>query len=768
MHRQLLIHIALLLCLYSIGQKKVNHSIAELKTLLQKSKADSGRISLLLEAGLLYVWLPGEEKKDMDSALYFANTALQLATSLKAPLWIGRCNYVYSNIYRESKETEKGKEHINKAIQTFTRLNLKSDLGDAYMELANYYSPFSETEAPLKIKYHQQAEQLFAQTGEKEKQASIFKHLADFHQIQGKDSLALQELHQSLEIYQSINYPDVQGVYDLLGYIHYNSRDYKQALKYGQLALQTAEKVKVNDAELSTIHNRIGMVYYQLMQYDQSAIYFKRSFDLAMNHRDTANARIISHNVVNSYLRLKKPQEVLSFLETNKTIYQTGTIYHKVNSTGSYVHAYLLSNQFKKAEPYVQRLNKLMANETEEGVMRSFHRAVIPYYIAAGQYKEVYKYFAPNEKYCKENDLVSGLADNYLWKFKADSALGKKDDALASYKLYKEASDSAQRLTNDQQIAQLLIEYETSKKDQEIAFNKKNIELLTNQASLQHTQLKQTKLVKNLTIGGAALLLVVIGLLLSRYRLKQKSNAKLELQQKEINEKNKFLQDMNEKQEQLLEEKEWLLKEVHHRVKNNLQMVTSLLNTQSAYLESKEAIEAIRDSQHRMEAISLIHKKLYQSEDTAMTDMPSYINELVNYLKESFNTGSRIRFEQDIEPVKFGVGYAVPMGLIINEAVSNVIKYAFPDDRKGKIHISLDEERLIISDNGVGLPPGFDSSQSRSLGLRMMKGLSKQAGCRFTIENDHGVTIRIDFIETRQTGKDPVIPDLLTEMTGHE
>lgn len=109
MHRQLLIHIALLLCLYSIGQKKVNHSIAELKTLLQKSKADSGRISLLLEAGLLYVWLPGEEKKDMDSALYFANTALQLATSLKAPLWIGRCNYVYSNIYRESKETEKGK-----------------------------------------------------------------------------------------------------------------------------------------------------------------------------------------------------------------------------------------------------------------------------------------------------------------------------------------------------------------------------------------------------------------------------------------------------------------------------------------------------------------------------------------------------------------------------------------------------------------------------------------------------------------------------------
>lgn len=757
MHRQLLIIIALLLCLHSIAQKKVTHTIPEIRSLLQKSKADTSRISLLLEAGLLYVWKPGETKQDMDSAIYFTNTALQLSDNLKAQEWIGRCNYVYSNIYRESKETEKGKEHINKAIQTFTRLNLKSDLGDAYMELANYYSPFSESEAPLKIKYHQQAEQLFAQTGEKEKQASILKHLADFHQIQEKDSLALQELHQSLEIYQSINYPDIQGVYDLLGYIHYNNRDYKQALKYGQLALQTAEKVKVTDGELSTIHNRIGMVYYQLMQYDQAAIYFKRSFDLAMNHRDTANARIISHNVVNSYLRLKKPEEVLSFLETNKTIYQTGTIYHKVNSTGSYVHAYLLTNQFKKAEPYVQRLNKLIANETEEGVRRSFHRAVIPYYIAAGQYKEAYKYFAPNEKYCRENDLVSGLADNYLWKFKADSALGKKDDALASYKLYKETSDSAQRLTNNQQITQLLIEYETSKKDQEIAFNKKNIQLLENQAALQQSQLKQTKLVRNLTIGGIVLLLIVIGLLFNRYRLKQRSNARLEQQQKEINEKNAFLQNLNAKQEQLLEEKEWLLKEVHHRVKNNLQMMMSLLNTQSAYLDNEAAVEAVRDSQHRMQAISLIHKKLYQSDDSSVADMQVYIKELVHYLQDSFDTGNHIQFEQNIEPVKLDVAHAVPLGLILNEAISNSIKYAFPGERKGTISISLSKTLLTIKDSGIGLPAGFDIENNNSLGMSLMKGLSKQLGCHFTINGINGVTVTIELDENKANPSMPLV-----------
>ena len=769
MYRQLLIIIALSLCLSSIAQKKVTHSIAELRSLLQKSKADTSRINLLLKAGLLYVLKPGETKMDMDSALYFTNSALQLSNSLKAPEWIGRCHYVYSNIYRESKEIEKGKEHINKAIQAFTKYNLKSELGDAYIELANYYDPFEEKEYPLKINYHQQAEKLFEQTGEKEKQAGVLKNLGDFHQVWGHDSIAIEELHKALAIYQSINYPDVQGVYDLLGYAFYARRDYKQALKYNQLALQTAEKVKVGNSELSTIYNRIGLTYYQLLQYEQSADYFKRSFDLAMADRDTGNARIISHNVVNSYLRLKKQQEVISFLNNNKSIFASGTTFHKVTSAAAYIHAYLLTNEYRKAEPYVQQMQKAIVDNKEAGTWRSFRRAAIPYYVMAGQYKEAYKYFVPNEKLCRDNNLLPGLAENYLWWSRADSALGKKDDALAHYKLYKEASDSAQRMANDQQISQLLIEYETSKKDQEIAFNKKNIELLTNQATLQQSKLKQTRLVRNLTIGGIVLLLVIVSLLFNRYRLKQKSNAKLELQQIEINEKNNFLQNLNVKQEQLLVEKEWLLKEVHHRVKNNLQMVTSLLNTQAAYLESKEAVEAIRDSQHRMEAISLIHKKLYQSDDTGVADMLSYINELVNYLKESFDAGDHIRFVQDVQPMKLDVAHAVPLGLIINEAISNAIKYAFPAGRNGVIKISLEQNRLTIADNGIGLPPGFNIEKIHSLGMNMMKGLSKQLGCNFTMQNNNGVTITVEFNLKKQPNTEAFItlPDLSPEMTGH-
>ena len=127
----------------------------------------------------------------------------------------------------------------------------------------------------------------------------------------------------------------------------------------------------------------------------------------------------------------------------------------------------------------------------------------------------------------------------------------------------------------------------------------------------------------------------------------------------------------------LLKDKEWLIKEVHHRVKNNLQMVISLLNSQSIYLNDEAAVVAIQESQRRMHAMSLIHQKLYQSENVGVIDMRAYINEFISYLKDIFETGSSIRFEQDVDPIKLDVGQAVPVGLILNEVITNSIKYAF-------------------------------------------------------------------------------------------
>jgi two-component sensor histidine kinase len=242
------------------------------------------------------------------------------------------------------------------------------------------------------------------------------------------------------------------------------------------------------------------------------------------------------------------------------------------------------------------------------------------------------------------------------------------------------------------------------------------------------------------------LLLLVISY--NRYQLKQKSNVKLEVQQALINNKNMSLERLVNDKDKLISEKEWLLKEIHHRVKNNLQIVISLLNSQTVYLKNSDALEAILDSQHRVNSISLIHQKLYQSENLARIDMNEYICDLVSYLKESFATDDNIEMVLEVEPIDLDVSLAVPIGLILNEAITNAIKYAFEADQKGKIEIALDEQSpdtiiLTIADNGRGLPEGFDAQRSNSLGMSLMQGLSRQLNGHFELISQPGLKLKI-------------------------
>jgi len=231
--------------------------------------------------------------------------------------------------------------------------------------------------------------------------------------------------------------------------------------------------------------------------------------------------------------------------------------------------------------------------------------------------------------------------------------------------------------------------------------------------------------------------LIIAILLYRQNRVKQKNN--------------NMITHKNEQLQHYLDEKEWLLKEIHHRVKNNLQIVMSLLNSQSAYIDNELALTAIHDSQHRVHAMSLIHQKLYNSENLSSIDMSIYVRELVAYLTDSFNTGQRVRFELAIDPVEMDVSEAVPLGLILNEAITNSIKYAFPDNRNGVISISLSNSSpyqylLVISDNGIGMPLYFNSRKTGSLGMGLMHGLSEDLNGNFSIENSDGTVIKISFV----------------------
>lgn len=167
-----------------------------------------------------------------------------------------------------------------------------------------------------------------------------------------------------------------------------------------------------------------------------------------------------------------------------------------------------------------------------------------------------------------------------------------------------------------------------------------------------------------------------------------------------------------------LEEKETLLREIHHRVKNNLQIISSLLNIQSDNIEDPTLLSNIREGQNRVQAMSLIHQNLYQSEHLSNVDIENYLKELVVYLSEMFEKdGKKINVEIEANHIEFDIDTAIPLGLIVNELVSNAYKYAFENQANGKIKIDIKalnevEYELNVNDDGKGLPSDFDPTKA--------------------------------------------------------
>jgi PAS domain S-box-containing protein len=200
-----------------------------------------------------------------------------------------------------------------------------------------------------------------------------------------------------------------------------------------------------------------------------------------------------------------------------------------------------------------------------------------------------------------------------------------------------------------------------------------------------------------------------------------------------------------------LREKEVLLKEIHHRVKNNLQIISSLLNLQSGHIQDPRALEVFKDGQSRVRSMALIHEKLYQSKDLARVDFSEYVRNLTAYLFRSYEINpGRVGLKIQVEDVLLAVDAAIPCGLIINELVANSLKHAFIGGRSGEISITLraegeDRLTLIVADNGSGLPASLDLLNTSSLGLQLVNTLTRQLGGEIEIYNDDGVQFKITF-----------------------
>lgn len=200
-----------------------------------------------------------------------------------------------------------------------------------------------------------------------------------------------------------------------------------------------------------------------------------------------------------------------------------------------------------------------------------------------------------------------------------------------------------------------------------------------------------------------------------------------------------------------LHEKEVLLKEVHHRVKNNLQVINSILNLQADTIADEKVRDIFNDTRARIRSIALVHERLYQTKDLSNIDFGEYVDGLVSDLFRAFGIeGGRISYSLEIKYSSIPIDKTVNCGLIINEIISNSLKYAFPDNRVGNIEIKLEKDEknfihLWVGDDGIGLPSGFDYRKTDSLGLKLVNGLSSEIGGKIDVETKMGTKFHIMF-----------------------
>ncbi|RZJ23622.1 MAG: hypothetical protein EON51_01695 [Acinetobacter sp.] len=547
------------------------------------------------------------------------------------------------------------------------------------------------------------------------------KEQADLHLREGKMKLAEQELRSLIKEFEQTNFPDLPQYYDLLAGVYLNENDTKNALS---TAFETLKHLRFasDSLKLPNFYLRLASVYNIL------------------GNRKTLDWII---KIYDYYIATNRPYAFYPYLKNYASIstkWNTDNEKKGLQFIMDFHDKYPPRNDAEKNNFYLAAtiLNVALGQKTKADSLYKKHMDIVGsadklsletgvYLYNSGRYTEARKHLIYALEHPAQGYPFLKLSGIYKTLYYIDSLQKNYLSAMHFANRHDALKDSMFNVAKNKQIEELQITYETAQKQ-------KDMDLMREKEKLQKIKLSQTENTRNLMIGGSVMLLLLLGISYNGYRQKQKSNQL-------------FLQK-NEMLQRLIREKEWLLKEVHHRVKNNLHTVICLLESQAAYLEN-DALLAIETSQHRIYAMSLIHQKLYQSDEIKFIDMSSYVPEFVNYLKDSFGSDKRIIFDLQIEKILLGPVQAIPLGLIINETVTNSIKYAFKGKLSGTINITLtkdaDRGTLIISDDGVGIDLELANHATGSLGLKLIRGLTEDIQGTIGIERDKGTKIFIIF-----------------------
>lgn len=718
-------------------------------------------------------------KKDLDSAFALAQKAITLSKSLHYVKGFNEAMYAAGKAKMEGGETAFAYQSMA-LLEDTTKAFMLTDLHRYFLD--GVFLPKNLDSAvaavntalaiarrkkdfTLELKIHQIA------------LGDLLKH--------GYTARIEEHKNRALLLKDKVSPDDMVFYYYYISNYAYRAHDNTRSLQFALDGIALSEST--NKHMIERLYGMLGLAYSGLNQYQKSIEANQKAVDLHLKNRDIRNAWILAEYVIHNMCHLHIEEEAMQYLQMTKTKLgfsrlKDSIIYYR---SVAFIHDH--AERPDLAHVAWLTVAKLSDKNEAEDLVTYSHLA--GYYFDVNKYDSARIYM--NRILSSKNMTVQQSLTTHLRLFRMDTTEGNYRSAVQNLLRHRKIQDSIKKNEQKSEMQELLVQYEAQKKDKDLQLQRQSIELLTQRNALKEKDLEQAELnflhetaireanlklaqadaaeksrnlqiqqasitllqqdtslkqgaidkasfTRDMLMIGSALLVIILFLVLNRYMLKRKNAAQLA--------------ERNEKLEQLVHEKELLVKEVHHRVKNNLHTILSLLESQAVFLQD-DALAAIQKSQSRIYAMSLIHQKLYKQDNITSVNMEEYFVELLMHLEQSFEENRRVIFRKNIEPIQLDVSQAIPLGLILNEAISNAIKYAFQENELKVIHVSLTQSHsgdicLMVRDNGIGFPENWEKVLHQSLGIKLIRGLSQDIQGDCSIYNDNGAIVTIRFRKT--------------------
>jgi two-component system, sensor histidine kinase PdtaS len=618
----------------------------------------------------------------------------------------------------------------------FLRAKAFSAIGDIYFQ-QNVYN--------RALPNFSRAADLFYETGAQHEIAYATLGLAKSQYYRGNYTRATQSFEEVVKSSEKYNLPEIRGeAYEYLGLIDGAFQNFQRNADIYLKSLAIKQELH-EEKGIVRVAGNLAQIYCKLRKYDSSLIFADMSFRSAKKSGMPTDMYMAQFTKTTSLIRLKKLKEAekeLSFFQQSIDQRQDANLLVRYQTVlGNY---YLAKGEENKSKLHYDSALAIIKHNAFPELLIIVYNDMAGAYYELGDIKKAYESYKKYNRqlsffYTGDNiiklanleglvmleaskDEIKSLSNEN--KLKALLLIHEQDlrKSLVWENLLKDSILKKEKLLSDALIR------ENNYKQEKLDNEKKLSSLVSGEFNLQHEKLLNERRLRVTLLSGLGLFITLGGVIFFMYRKQRKKNTIIQKQADDL---------------------PTLMKEIHHRVKNNLQIISSLLDLQALSIKDKHAAGAVREGKIRVQSMALIHQNLYNEGNIKGIVMEDYIKKLVENLFNSYNIQKdKIQLVTDIDYLNLDVDTVIPLGLVINELISNSLKYAFKDKEHGEIYVGLKESNkqleLVVRDNGCGFPPDWSKIQNNSFGYGLINAFAQKLKAKLDIYNNGGACVSMN------------------------